>query len=1519
VSRQILFVPFIAVALLCSLELSAAGFRTFTGPGSFDDQTKWDGGTDPGSGEDLVINGSCDFNLTGGTTPTSATQFGNLTINGTLTFSVSSPNSLKVVDVSGTGTLTLGTGHIAISGSFNPTTLTSFTVSTGRVEFTGANAQTIPAASYYDLHITGARTTNDVTLESGSIVIGNVLDSSGVTFSTGKVVPDATNAVVYAGSSPQSVANIPYQNLVISNTATATFSGNHFISGDLDTTTATVLTLTGSTVSFDGMGPQLIQGNIPFHTISIDGAHTGNPVIFLGIMGVSGSFNVNDMTAGLGLLGTTFDYNGPGAQTVAPLPYDNLTISARSETVTFPTGTVSVAGVLTADVVSTSYACTAGNIFQFAGMSAQSVPAAIPYNTLECVGIGTKQITSPTTCGSLNILGSPVSIGTSSSLTTASLTGDNMSGITFVDATGNFILNNASPNTYNGVFIGAGLITKSNVGSLTLSAASPLFTGTVSLSGGNLSLGQTNALGATAKLDITSNSTVTVGGTSSLEVTSQMTATPVFATIGAGDRMNMLLKSASGASSPSFSGPGRLILQNNPSAPSHFDGTFTVTAGTLQLEGPNSLGLSSSSVSVNNIAKLASNTSTAIPQSITLNGGILGVAGGNDRKYSGGINVTMDSSISLTDVADGTSARSIEVSGNISGGSSVTVSGPAPVGNPPPPPAVLKITSVQSGGNIMNIGPRAEVEFGAAASFTSRTININTDGILTVLNSAPNTMATVNVNNGILRGTGEFSNTCAINSSGGIILPGPLAGFGTLTLSTGVGSPSTLSLNPASVVAFDLGNPANSDRIVVTGGLILDGTLDFFPGPGFVPGTFPLFTHGGLTNNTPAIGIVPPGYDFALDTTTVSSEVRLVVSPQPISVTSPATFSGTFDQDLTYPITITAPAVPPFTISTTTLPPGLRLEGSNIVGTPSAPGSYTFTISANNGITTGSLLVTLTVAAPNSTNVGTFNVEGKVGVPFFLDFNDYVTTASGTTYTTTALPSGLRLSGSTIIGTPKTAGTTAVTVTGTETNGGTGTGTINFTILEKAVVLGPSIEDLVSDPAKPVVDELTFFFATGFHPESLAISYTWDFGDGTSDNGPSVAKRYTTGGSYNVTVTASAGGKTTSKILAVTVSSLDPDAPSIDTVVISPTPSNTGEMVTFTATGSDPNIDNGFLEYEWNFGDGSVSMPGQSVSYSYSLPGERRVTVKVKDSTGKTSQTVERIHLVLLGTEPADKAEGDEKVSFDGVKQKLKAKKKGKVCLSIDVDSLTRDLLEVSTDFGISGRRSVAGDTPSVEFKSAGLRVAKTTVREKATRKERGKGRKTLGISNRDVDAPAKVETEPADTNVNKLKLKGDFFPTRNSSGSEGALSRAAKPDTLKADKVTASGSIDMPGGLDMTDGTEVEVALGNILDKVVIDSKGKGRGKFTTLQLRIKTDKTTKKTIADTPTKFSIKMSVPEMTFNGFDTEGVVFSKDQNGAPISIQAALLIGGVVYTADNPVTLKVSPNEDKAQMVTRRSN
>src|SRR5262249_9349312 len=76
---------------------------------------------------------------------------------GNLTFS----NFNKVLEPSGT---------IGIAGTFTPGSATGHTITGSTINFNGAGAQTINAFNFNNLTISGARTTNNVTLANGGTI-----------------------------------------------------------------------------------------------------------------------------------------------------------------------------------------------------------------------------------------------------------------------------------------------------------------------------------------------------------------------------------------------------------------------------------------------------------------------------------------------------------------------------------------------------------------------------------------------------------------------------------------------------------------------------------------------------------------------------------------------------------------------------------------------------------------------------------------------------------------------------------------------------------------------------------------------------------------------------------------------------------------------------------------------------------------------------------------------------------------------------------------------------------------------------------------------------------------------------------------------------------------------------------------------------------------------------------------------------------------------------------------------------
>ena len=136
-----------------------------------------------------------------------------------------------------------------------------------------------------------------------------------------------------------------------------------------------------------------------------------------------------------------------------------------------------------------------------------------------------------------------------------------------------------------------------------------------------------------------------------------------------------------------------------------------------------------------------------------------------------------------------------------------------------------------------------------------------------------------------------------------------------------------------------------------------------------------------------------------------------------------------------------------WSLSSGSLPPGLVLSGGMIQGTPTAQGSYSFTLTATDSTGSTSQAYTLTITAPALTFSTTSLSTATVGQPYSASV--YATGGTGTiTYSLTSgnLPSGLMFNSGIISGTPSqgTAGYYNFTVTATS---GSSTGTQTYSLL----------------------------------------------------------------------------------------------------------------------------------------------------------------------------------------------------------------------------------------------------------------------------------------------------------------------------------------------------------------------------------------------------------------------------------------------------------------------------------------
>lgn len=164
----------------------------------------------------------------------------------------------------------------------------------------------------------------------------------------------------------------------------------------------------------------------------------------------------------------------------------------------------------------------------------------------------------------------------------------------------------------------------------------------------------------------------------------------------------------------------------------------------------------------------------------------------------------------------------------------------------------------------------------------------------------------------------------------------------------------------------------------------------------------------------------------------------------------------------------------------------------------------------------------------------------------------------------------------------------------------------------------PVVVVTATGPAEVMTNEEGTFEATINADATQPVTYTWDFGDGTTASGLVATHAYATEGNYTATFTARNRRSSDSRTVAVTV--VRPiQAPSIVTVTYDPTAPDTQTPVRFTA-----NVradDREVTGYSWDFGDGNTSTQA-GPTHTFATPGTYTVTLRASNSAGSDTRTV---------------------------------------------------------------------------------------------------------------------------------------------------------------------------------------------------------------------------------------------------------------------------------------------------------
>ncbi len=170
-------------------------------------------------------------------------------------------------------------------------------------------------------------------------------------------------------------------------------------------------------------------------------------------------------------------------------------------------------------------------------------------------------------------------------------------------------------------------------------------------------------------------------------------------------------------------------------------------------------------------------------------------------------------------------------------------------------------------------------------------------------------------------------------------------------------------------------------------------------------------------------------------------------------------------------------------------------------------------------------------------------------------------------------------------------------------------------------------------PTNPAVNGWVQFDGSGsFDTDGSIVSYSWNFGDGTTDTGVVSWHRFAAPGTYVVTLTVqddSGGTDSTSQSIQVGTTNLPPTA----AFVYTPTSAGVSEWIRFDGTGSnDP--DGTIASYSWSFGDGTAPVQGSVVFHQFTAPGSYVVTLTVQDNDGATDSTSQTLVIGTTGQAP---------------------------------------------------------------------------------------------------------------------------------------------------------------------------------------------------------------------------------------------------------------------------------------------
>lgn len=637
---------------------------------------------------------------------------------------------------------------------------------------------------------------------------------------------DPNSTVIYESNTAQTIANRTYQNLVFNGTSNLTINGTVTIEGSFSNTGTNSFTNSG-TIDFNSTGALTVP-NITYHNLTVRGARNANNVTFPSTVTLTGTFNpASTFTSGIWVIsGSTFNYTGSAAQSVAPFNYNNLTISgSRGANVVTLSGNINIAGTFSPTATFTTggrYDASASTI-TFDNTTAQTVPT-FSYGNLTLAGArGANNLTLSGTVGVSGVF-TPSASFTSGNYVTSGSTVDYNSTAAQVITPWDFYHNLTIQGSRgaNNVTLIAGTIRVAN----NMVNSTSFTTGQI-VANTNSTVEFTNAVSVQMPMNMTFFNLTMVNNPA---VVWRLGTTRIGGTFGAGsgnytnnDPNTVLFNGADGQVIPAkryyhlsstnnsrVLAAGTLTLEGDLSAGS---GNYTAANTTLNLSGA-AQAISAVSGPFAGITFAGYNTKTLSGAVSVIGGGAVTVTG---TTVANGSNVTLGDLGTLTINTGGSiSALTLANRANYVYNTAYTTGSELPTSST----AISNLTINPGSGNAVVLGNNVTVNGGLTLSsgrLDASSRNLTMTG--TVSGSAPisgntSTVLTVSGTSGGALGTLNFGPAVGDRQVGtlSILRSG---GAGSLTLGTDLTVGTSISFDPAATTTINTG--ANTLRLGSSG------------------------------------------------------------------------------------------------------------------------------------------------------------------------------------------------------------------------------------------------------------------------------------------------------------------------------------------------------------------------------------------------------------------------------------------------------------------------------------------------------------------------------------------------------------------------------------------------------------------------------------------------------------------------------------------------------------------------------